>query len=140
MLLLTLSLMLSQAINMPTCTRDAIKACALHFVDANHDETVTVAEIDAFMGAQRALANGPGGSCMTRSPDHFFDMFTGAFVMEMCDIDHDAVLTIGDWTGASNVTAVPCLQQPSDGGAGMPTIMQRYMCTLCHECGAPLLN
>jgi hypothetical protein len=108
------------------CSREELKACILNFLDGNHDETVTVSEIDAFLSAQQALES----SCLTQSKDRFFGMINGTMLVSLCDIDHDGSLTNFDWTG--NSTATPCLA--NDAATGMQSIAQRYMCSLCNAC------
>lgn len=70
--------------------RDKLLECFKQLVDYNHDNAITAAEIDLFLGT-------------TTMHPHL----TGAMILNMCDLTKDGVLTIADWTPPN-----ACLRAP----------------------------
>jgi hypothetical protein len=64
-----------------TLTRDTLLSCFSQFVDTNHDDSLSSAEVGAFLTAQHIPAQ--------------------SVVMRLCDLNKDGALTSADWTNTS---------------------------------------
>ena len=109
LLLLVALAALAMGRDCPTPVRDDLLICLAH-VDANEDGTLTVAELDTWIGAH--------SECLpATAPLHY----SGAAIMAACDADASGNLTMTDWHAPGG-----CLVLPS---------RQRLLCDWCVKCG-----
>jgi hypothetical protein len=92
--------------------------CLEALVDTNQDWTITVAELNAWIGGQQALGN---SSCLGLGPV-FYANINGSVIMSMCDLNNDGILTWDeDW-----IPSNACVQAYA---------AVRDLCNVCFACG-----
>jgi hypothetical protein len=92
--------------------RDNLLGCFSQLIDGDQDGNITVAELDFAFGNLTCL---PTNS-------EFTSLYNSTYVMNVCDVDSDGVLSMADWT-ADNA----CLKDNT------PAI--DYVCRMCYLCG-----
>ena len=93
-----------------TCTKEEAVTCILNHVDSNHDNIITVGELDNFI--------------MEHDCDIDTSQASGLSIIEFCDFNKDGVLT-----GPEDVLGdgKPCLHSLG---------LRKQVCRLCGECNA----
>jgi hypothetical protein len=89
------------------CNSTGCRACIFHFIDANHDGTITAAEIDAFNITEQCGQNLYWTiPTIYNDTDYTLDMLNGTMLIEKCDLGingfpegKDGVITEYDFMG-----------------------------------------
>lgn len=89
--------------------RDNLLQCFRELLDTNKDSTITVGEIDSFLATQ---------TCINKK---ITDHLSGEILIHTCDINHDGVLTVADWTASNSCVTMPGRED--------------LVCELCKKCG-----
>lgn len=92
--------------------RDELLSCIKFYIDKNADDVISKVEVTAFFESVQYH------HCI---PDFIRQYVSPTTIMTECDINHDNLLTLSDWTDPK-----ACVQKHNH---------QYYMCTLCEQCG-----
>jgi len=99
----------------PLASRDDLLPCVTSLLDGDHDESITSAELTAFLAAPPACV--PAAWNTTGS-----SFLTAANIMALCDVDLDGNLTVADWAHNDS-----CFRSRA---------RQTSLCRMCAHCGA----